>query len=101
MKYIKITGGTGYCGTGFEEYLKTDMTNKELDEYCREAAASNAESYDYLVYGFHNDAESYAEENEISLEEAESMMEDYYAETYADWEEVSEEEWKENNGTEY
>ena len=96
MRYIKIKGGTSFCGTNFEEYLKTDMTNEQLDAYCADAAFENAESYEYMVFGWGQTAESYIEENEISLEEAEQEMEDYYAEAWAGWEEISEEEYKEN-----
>ena len=96
MRYIKIIGGTSFCGTDFEEYLKTDMTDEQLDAYCADAALENAELYNYVVFGWDQTAESYAEENEISVEEAEQEMENYYAEAWAKWEEISEEEYKEN-----
>ena len=44
------------------------------------------------------DAESYAESEGISIEEAEGMMEDYYANASYDWEEITEEEWLDNEG---
>ena len=77
MRYIKIIGGTSFCGTNFEEYLKTDMTNEQLDAYCADAALENAELYNYVVFGWDQTAESYAE-------------------AWAKWEEISEEEYKEN-----
>lgn len=96
MRYIKVKGGTSFCGTNFEEYLKTDMTNEQLDAYCADASLENAELYNYIVFGWDQTVESYAEENEISVEEAEQEMEDYYAEAWAGWEEISEEEYEEN-----
>ena len=96
MKYIKIEGGTGFCGTDFTEYLETEMSNIELDHYCIDAAYENADQYAYMVYGWGEDAESYAEYNDISVEEAEAEMEKYYAEAYADWEEITEEEYRNN-----
>ena len=96
MRYIKITGGTGFCGTDFVEYLQTEMTDVELDKYCADAAHENAEQYDYMVYGWNEDVESYAESNDISIEEAEAEMEEYYSEAYADWVEITEEEYNEN-----
>lgn len=95
MRYIKIEGDTQFCGTHFEEYLKTNMTDKELNEYCAELAHSNAESYDYMVYGWGEDAESYAESCGITLEEAEEEMEFYYENATAYWKEVSKEEYEE------
>lgn len=98
MRYIKISGGTGYCGTNFEEHIKTDMTDEQLEAYCSDAAYENAEQYDYMVYGWGEDVESYAENNGVSIEEAEAELEEYYAEAYANWAEITEEEWKNNNG---
>lgn len=95
-RYVKICYGTLYCGTNGEEYLKTDMTNEQLDAYCADAALENAESYEWMVFGWGQTAESYAEENEISLEEAEQEMEDYYAEAWGSWEIITKEEYYEN-----
>ena len=95
MRYIKITGGTGYAGTDFEDYLQNEMTDEQLNRYVIDCAYENAEGFDYMVYGWGCSVEEYAEENEISIEEAEGMMEEYYSEAYADWEEITEEEYKE------
>lgn len=96
MRYIKVFGETQFCGTAFELYLKTDMTDGELYAYASELALENAEQYDYMVFGWGEDAESYAEDCGISIEEAEELMENYYADVYGDWEEVTEEEYREN-----
>ena len=97
MRYIKITGGTNYCGQDFEEYLETDMTDAELDRYCIEAAYENAGQYEYTVWGWGvGTAEEYAKESDISIEEAEQMIEEYYGEAYSNWEEITKEEYEEN-----
>lgn len=83
MRYIKIEGGTGYCGQDFEEYLYTDMSDKELDELYAEKARDNEENEEQYEY-------------EVSVEEAEQMMKDYYADTYAYWEEITKEEYEGN-----
>ena len=96
MRYIRMVVDTMYTGTREENYMKTDMTDKQLNDYGSEWARENAEAYDYLVYGWGEDAESYAEANGITVEEAEAEMEDYYAEASYYWEEISEEEYLEN-----
>lgn len=97
MRYIRIEGDTHFCGTQFEEYLHTDMTDEQLDDYCAELAYENAVQYDYMVYGWGEDAESYAKECGISIEEAEAEMDDYYAESTANWEEITKEKYEEAN----
>lgn len=97
MRYIKVSGGTSLCGTDFEEYLKTEMSDEELDKYCAESAQENAEQYEWQIFGWLEDAESYAENNGISIEEAEAEIDEYYAEAYASWTEITEEEYNENN----
>lgn len=44
-RYIKIFGGTQYCGCEFEEYIKTNMDDAQLNAYVAEVANDNAESY--------------------------------------------------------
>ena len=80
MRYIRFTGGNGYCGCDLKTYEKfeDDATNEYLDEYACDLAKDNAESYEG-VFDFDD-------------EEAE----EYYENIYYDWEEVSEEEYNEN-----
>ena len=94
MRYIRVYGDAAYCGTSFEEYLETDMTDEQLDNYLSDMIAENAESYDYLVFGWDTSMEEYAEENEISIEEAEQMMENYYADASGAWEVITKEEYE-------
>lgn len=95
-RYVKISFGTLYSVTDGEEYLYTDMTDEELESYCNTAALNNAKQYDYLVFGFGEDAESYAAKNNISVEEAEQELANYYAETWGSWKIITEEEYYEN-----
>ena len=98
MRYIRMVCDTQFCGTRMEEYIKTEMTDKELDQLGVELAHENAESYDYMVFGWGEDAESYAESEGISIEEAEGVMEDYYANASYYWEEITEEEYLNEGG---
>ena len=97
MRYIKMVLNTEYAGTEDVIYLKTEATDTELYAMVAEEAYSNAEQYDYMVFGWGEDAESYAEENGISVEEAEEELNSYYgeAQAYSYWEEITEEEYKE------
>lgn len=100
MRYIKLSGGTMFCGTDFEEFLYTDFTNAQLDDYLADLVAENADEYAYMVWGWGvYSAEEYAEEAEITVEEAEEMKEDYFAETWGEWEEITEQEYEDNGGS--
>lgn len=94
MRYIKITGGTCFCGRDFEEYLETNMTDEELDRYCAEAAYENASMYENieLDYGIYQEDYATEEDYETAIDEA---TEEYYDEAYADWEEITKEEYEE------
>lgn len=82
-RYVKITGGNGYCGCDFEDYVKfdNDTTDEVINEWAADLARDNAESYEGL-FDFEEDND---EETEF-----------YYENIYWDWEEVSEEEYNEN-----
>lgn len=97
MRYIKIVLDTEYVGTKNEIYLKTEATDTELSAMVAEEAYSNAEQYDYMVFGWGEDAESYAEENGITVEEAEEELNSYYEEAQgcSYWEEITKEEYEE------
>ena len=59
MKYFKIVGGNGYCGCDFEDVvaLPEEVAN-EIEQIAYDMAIENAESYEYIVTGWHNDWES-------------------------------------------
>ena len=89
MKYIKFTVDTNICGTKeeFYEEFEDDVTEEELENRGQELATENAESYEYLVLGWGIEPETEEEQREID---------DFYADTTYDYEEVSEEEYEEN-----
>ena len=97
-RFIKFVVDTEYVGTKNKIYMETEMNDRELDETCSELAYENAEDYDYMVLGWGEDIESYAEANDMSFEEVEGMMEEYYADAQGAsyWEEVTKEEYEEN-----
>ncbi len=90
MFYFRLIANTPYCGTENFDYFKFEKrpTNAELDEMAEEFARSNAESYEYLLTGWNDD------EFEDEDEEAEALN-NYYADCYGSWEEITEEEFKE------
>ena len=98
MRYIKIVLSARYCGTTVEIYYETDMTDKELNDYVEEAARTHAESYEYMVFGWDESAEDYAESEGITLEEALEEIDSYYEDALAEsyWEEITKEEYEEN-----
>lgn len=101
MKYIKFTYGTGLCGTDDECYLSfaDNYTTKDLDAYASDLAFDNASSHidierDYGIYQEEYDTE---EEYEEAYAQAEASWDE---EVWYEWEEVTEEEWRENDGME-
>lgn len=85
MKYYKFTADTPYCGTEstFYEAYETEPTEKELDETAADYCQQNAESYDYLVAGWGEEAD----EDELAW---------YYEDCSCSWVEISESEYREN-----
>lgn len=93
MRYFKFSGGTGYCGMDFEEYQAwkdEDVTEEALEEEAQSLANDNAASYE---------SSDLCEEDFETLEDFEEALaqesEDYWADVYGNWEEVSEEEYNE------
>lgn len=93
MKYYKFIAETPYCGTGMEDYRSFDYepTEAELDEIADELCRENAESYEYLVSGWDN--ENF---EDMTEEEQQEELDDYYANCYGGWKEITEEEFLEN-----
>lgn len=94
MFYFKISAETSYCGTDKEEYYQFEErpSDEELDELAESVARDNAETYEYLVSGF--DGEHF---EDMSEEEQEEELENYYQNCSGSWEEITEEEFLENN----
>ena len=97
MRYIKFICDTPFCGADLEMYVafEDDYTDENLDQYAADLAYENGESYediegDYFIYREDYDTE---EDYEEAIFEAES---EYYSECSGDWEEVSYEEFLEN-----
>ena len=90
MFYFRFTADTPYCGTENTDYriFKERPTDAELDEMAAEFGQLNAESYEYLVTDWLEGEDEFDEE----MEEA---IENYYADCYSGWEEITEEEYKE------
>lgn len=93
MFYYKITADTPYCGTNAEDYRSFEgrPSVTELDEITEEFARLNAEGYEHLVSGWHN--ENFEDMTEVERQEE---LDNYYADCYGGWEEITEEEYLEN-----
>lgn len=95
MKYVKFKVGTEYCGTENVIFLAydDDTPEKLIEEEFSEQVRQNAENYEYLVTGWEDE---YFDDEE----EKEQALEWYYSEadSYSNWEYITEEEYKE--GTE-
>ena len=84
-RYIKITAGTPYYGTKeeFFQIFDDDTSDEFIDEIAEEIRQDHAESFEYLARGWDEDWESEEEEN------------NYYADCWATWKEISKEEFLE------
>lgn len=91
MFYFEFIANTPYAGTQnitFREFTSYP-TEETLEEISEEYKQLNAESFEYLVTGWGN-------ENFDNEEEEEQALEDYYADCYCIWEEISKEKYEEN-----
>ena len=97
MRYIVFHLDTDYCGTYSNEYFISEATDEELDAELNDAAINNASQYDYMVLGWGETIESYAEENELTIAEVEEMINEYYDSAIANsyWKEITKEEYEE------
>lgn len=87
MKYIKFYGGNGYCGCDFEQYKvyeDEEVDEDFLNDVAEELGMDNAQSFEYVAVGWDNDFES------------EEERDYYYENCYWSWEEVTKEEYEEN-----
>ena len=88
MKYVRFSGGNGYCGCDYEEYVMfdDDCPEDEIENYSIELAYQNAESFEYVETGWDSDFE---DENDREM---------YYenALSYCGWDYCSEKEFNEN-----
>ncbi len=86
MRYIKFIGGNGYCGCDIEEYktFKDGYPDELIDQYARELAESNGEDFEHIATGYDGEFET------------EEERESYYEDCWCNWEEITLEEWEEN-----
>jgi hypothetical protein len=97
MRYYKIKTSTIYCGTEETHYIASEepMSEEELRETTEELTRENAESFEYLVTGW--DGENI---EDMTEDEVQEMLDNYYADCSGEWCEISEEEYKEEMGIE-
>ena len=93
MFYYKFVADTPYCGTESENYVcsQVELSESALDEMAEEFARENAEGYEYLVTGW--DDENI---EDMSEDEVEELINNYYADSACSWEEITKEEFEEN-----
>ena len=95
MYYYKITTSTIYCGTENEHYIASQepMSEAELNDLAEELKQDNADSFEYLVRGWDDELVE-----DMSEDEIDELMTNYYADCSCEWEEISKEEYEENMG---
>lgn len=86
MFYYEFKADTPYCGTEHTEYHEFEVrpSEAELEEMCDEICYNNANGYEYLINGWDGDDPS------------EEELDNYYADCYGAWREISKEEYEEN-----
>lgn len=91
MFYFRFIADTPYSGTENTDYriFKERPTDAELDEMAEEFGQLNAESFEYLVTGW--------DEDYFDGDEKDEALENYYADCTGTWEEITEEEYNEEN----
>ena len=93
MCYFKFTATTPYCGTDHEEYIKFEdrPTEDDLNNIAEDICHNNAESFEYLLTGWGG-----SDFDELSEEEQQEALDNYYADCSCTWEEITKEEYEEN-----
>ena len=93
MRYYRFISDTPYCGTESYDYFsfENDPTNAELDELAQDLCHANANSYEYLVHGWNADPVG---DGEMTEEEYEESIEQYYEDCSCTWEEITKEEFE-------
>lgn len=85
-RFIQIILDTDYYGTSKEFYIKTNMTDEQLNNYVNVMAIENARKYKYIIY------------EDFDIEDIKYEMDKFYerARVNSYWEEVTKEEYEEN-----
>ena len=94
MKYYKFVCGTPYCGTENEYYVKfADLPSvDDLEEIAEEYAQQAYDDYSYLHSGWNDE-----NLEDMTEEEAEEYMDNFRADCYCEWEEITQEEYEEES----
>lgn len=97
MRYVKFTASTPYSGTDNERYIafRDGATDKEVEEYADNFARDNAEGFEYLVFGWGADPVG---DGEMTEDEYEEIIDNFYTDCNCEYEDISEEEFIENGG---
>ena len=84
MKYVCFSGGNGYCGCDYEDYvaIADDTPESWIEQMSVERAYENAESYAHVAL-----------DDDFTAEEEQ----EYYDNLDFDWRYVTEETYLENN----
>lgn len=99
MYYYRFTASTPFMGTEQEFYYSYEEkpTEKELEDQANELARDNGENFEYNIFGWGFDLEEAIANEEITEEEYEEEIQNYYADCECSFEEITEEEYNENN----
>ena len=86
MRYVKFSGGNGYCGCDWEEFLAVDddTTETDLTNTAQQLAYDYAEGYEHV-------AEGYDYEDGWDSDESEK---EYYENVNYTWKWISKEEYE-------
>ena len=89
MRYIRITGSNGYYGGDFEEVIKIDdnLTSEDIDFIAEQLTYEYAEENSYLATNWDEGFETEEEEENYFLDALDRT----------NWEEITEEEYLNNN----
>lgn len=95
MIYVKFWGGNGYAGCDFEEYEKFDTIKSDafLNDWAYDLARNNAEAHEDVVYGWNG-----PDWDEVTQEEYEEEMENYYESIDWGYEILTREDWLAEQG---
>lgn len=95
MFYYKFTSGTPYCGTENDYYVKSaePLSKGDLEEIADEYAEQAYQDYSYLHSGWNDE-----NLEDMTEEEVEEYMDNFRADCYCEYEEISREEYEENAG---
>ena len=93
MNYYKFTSGTPYCGTENDYYVKSaePLSKGDLETIADEYAEQAYQDYSYLHSGWNDE-----NLEDMTEEEAEEYMDNFRADCYCEYEEISREEYEEN-----